>query len=164
MKQSFLIPITAACGLALGGPADVQASLRSLLRNTPDMKVRTTAYTHTEADHRQWAKKTAAGTTLKSGKITSAAADWSFLPLGTTFRIKGHDTLYKVEDYGRALVGTKTIDIYRPTTKSMNAWGVRHVDIEIVKRGSVEKSIELLDGRDHHAHCWKMLEQLRKQA
>ena len=140
-----------------------QASLLSNFRKSKELKVRTTAYTHTESDHLQHGKKTAAGTTLQSGKINSAAADWSFLPVGTTFRIKGDDTLYKVEDYGRALVGTETIDIYRPSSQSMNRWGVRNVEIEIIEKGCVKRSLELLSGRTHFAHCQEMFDKLKEQ-
>ena len=151
--------------LLLGGLIGATTAQASFFKTKKkEMQVRTTAYTHSESDHLKYARQTAAGTTLKAGKVNSAAADWSFLPLGTTFRIKGQKTLYKVEDYGRALVGTKTIDIYRPSRGSMNDWGVRHVEIEIVKKGCIETSINLLKGRTHHAHCRKMLEQLRKQA
>ena len=94
------------------------------------MTVRTTAYTHSEAGHLVYGRQTASGTTLQSGKVNSAAADWSVFPVGTKFKIVGEDTVYEVEDYGSALVGTETIDIYRPSRSSMNQWGVRHVDIE----------------------------------
>ncbi len=126
------------------------------------INVRTTAYTHTEADHLKHGRKTAAGTLLQAGTINSAAADWGFLPLGTTFRIKGDpDSLYRVDDYGRALAGTETVDIYRPSRTSMNHWGVRHVEIEIVEFGSIEKSIQILKGRTRYAHCRSMLARLR---
>jgi 3D (Asp-Asp-Asp) domain-containing protein len=46
------------------------------------LKVRTTAYTHTESDHIRYQKKNAIGTQLKYGKTRSAAADWSIFPLG----------------------------------------------------------------------------------
>ncbi|MDA8611313.1 3D domain-containing protein [Candidatus Pacebacteria bacterium] len=124
------------------------------------MTVRTTAYTHTEADHLKYGRKTAIGTTLKYGSEISAAADWSFLPLGTKFQISGRDEIYTVEDYGSALVGTETIDIYHPTKSSMNKWGVRHVDIEIIEWGSFEKSREILKSRTFDHHCKKMYDSL----
>lgn len=119
--------------------------------------VRTTAYTHTEADHKQYGRSTAIGTRLKSTRShTSAAADWSRFPLGTKFRIVGDDTIYVIEDYGSALVGTDTIDIYHPTKSSMNRWGVRHVEIEIFEMGCYDDSREILSGRLSHAHCLQM--------
>ena len=127
------------------------------------LRVRTTAYTHTEADHLKYGRKTAVGTRLVSGKVNSAAADWSFLPLGTTFKISGSDTIYHVEDYGSALVGTETVDIYRPSKKSMWTWGVRHVDIEIIEEGDIEASIAFLKKRPKSKHCRKMLVSLQQQ-
>ena len=125
------------------------------------LEVRTTAYTHTERDHRAYGRKTAAGTTLQAGRVTTAASDWSFLPFGTEFRIKGDSTLYKIEDYGSALVGTQTIDIYRPSHRAMNSWGVRHVEIEIVKAGCVATSMEILSDRTRYRHCRSMLNGLK---
>jgi 3D (Asp-Asp-Asp) domain-containing protein len=99
--------------------------------------IHTTAYCHEERDHLAYGRLAAGGCRLKFGSVCSAAADWSRFPIGTRFRIKNQpDVLYEVDDYGSALVGSATIDLYRPTLGSMNAWGVRDVDIEIVKWGS----------------------------
>ena len=49
------------------------------------LTVRTTAYTHSESDHKKWGRKTASGRNLRFGKTRSAAADWSKFPLGTRF-------------------------------------------------------------------------------
>ena len=113
-------------------------------------QVRTTAYTHTEDDHLAYGRSTESGTTLRGErKYTSAAADWSRFPLGTTFRIVGDKsgTIYVIDDYGSALVGTSTIDIYRPSKESMNQWGVRHVEIEILEVGDIERSRRILASR-----------------
>lgn len=124
--------------------------------------VRTTAYTHTEADHRKWGLATACGTRLQAHrKHTSAAADWSVFPPGTKFRIVGDPTLYVVEDYGRALVGTETIDIYKPSRAAMNHWGVRNVQIEIIELGSFQTARQILESRLHHAHCKAMYRAIR---
>tara|TARA_R110002096_G_scaffold376724_7_gene570490 strand:- start:5549 stop:6346 length:798 start_codon:yes stop_codon:yes gene_type:complete len=105
------------------------------------LSVRTTAYTHSESDHLVYGRKTAIGSTLRSTQsYTSAAADWSRFPIGTTFKIEGEPTTYVVDDYGSALVGTNTIDIYRPSRSSMNRWGVRNVSIKILKVGCFERS------------------------
>ncbi|MFT5468340.1 MAG: 3D (Asp-Asp-Asp) domain-containing protein [Verrucomicrobiales bacterium] len=123
--------------------------------------VRTTAYTHTESDHKAWGRQTASGGTLQSTtSYTSAAADWSRFPLGTIFRIRGESTVYVVDDYGSALVGSDTIDIYQPNRTQMDNWGVRHVDIEIIKRGCFVKSKKILGGRLHIAHCEQMYRQI----
>ncbi len=47
------------------------------------VKVRTTAYTHTESDHVKYGNKTALGTVLRyTPEYHSAAADWSFFSAG----------------------------------------------------------------------------------
>ncbi len=126
--------------------------------------VRTTAYTHTEADHLIYGRKNAAGTTLRYGEqVRSAAADWSLYPVGTTFRIKGLPHLYVVDDYGSALVGTGTVDLYKPSKQVMNAWGRRNVEITIVRWGSQERSAQILKDRVHHAHCRQMFTSLLRQ-
>lgn len=120
-------------------------------------QIRTTAYTHTEDDHKAWGRKTALGTLLRCTQdYNSAAADWSRFPVGTVFKIKGESTTYVVDDYGSALVGSDTIDIYRPSIGSMNNWGVRHVDIEIIKNGCFKRSKEILEDRQHVVHCAEM--------
>lgn len=131
------------------------------------MMVRTTAYSHLEADSLPYGKKSAAGTTLKYGsKIRSAAADWSKYPLGTRFMIEGLPYEYVVDDYGSALCGTETIDIYKPNMSGIGHWGVRNVPIRVLEWGSFEESREILDGRKHvrHAHhVRKMLSEIEKK-
>lgn len=126
------------------------------------MPVRTTAYTHTEADHIQYSNKTALGTRLKyySG-VRSAAADWSKFPVGTRFQIVGvPGVIYEIDDYGSALVGKETIDLYKPSRAKMNEWGARDVKIQIVRWGSYHRSKEILKDRTSHSHVRKMYEAL----
>ncbi len=124
--------------------------------------VKTTAYTHTESDHLKYKVSTAAGGTLRYGAIRSAAADWSVYPVGTVFKIDGDKHLYEVDDYGSALVGTKTIDLYKPSKDSMNEWGSRKVDIQIIKWGSRSKSLAILKPRVHSApHIAQMIRQIQ---
>lgn len=126
--------------------------------------VRTTAYTCSEADHIQYGSKNAAGTNLRfSNKVRSAAADWSFYPVGTVFRVKGMPQLYVIDDYGSALTGTGTIDMYKPSREMMNQWGRRNVEISIVQWGSFERSAEILKDRVKHAHCRQMLANITRQ-
>ncbi|MFY7816767.1 MAG: 3D domain-containing protein [Akkermansiaceae bacterium] len=125
--------------------------------------VRTTAYTCSEDDHLQYGSANAFGTTLKyNNRVRSAAADWSFYPLGTVFKIKGQSPLYVVDDYGSALTGTGTIDIYHPTRDWMNAWGRRNVEIVVVQWGSLERSAEVLSKRTHHPHCRRMFVNIQR--
>lgn len=124
---------------------------------------RTTAYTHSESDHLIYGSRNALGGNLRySSKVRSAAADWSFYPAGTTFRIKGEPYLYVVDDYGSALTGTGTIDIYRPSRASMNSWGTRKVEINIVRWGSLDRSAQILSERTGYSHCRQMLSNINR--
>lgn len=127
--------------------------------------VRTTAYTHSEQDHVSYGARNAMGTTLKyTSQVRSAAADWSVYPLGTRFKIKGEPYIYVVDDYGSALVGTGTIDIYQPNKELMRKWGLRIVEIQIIQWGSSKLSMEMLAGRTKHNHCAKMQAALVEQS
>lgn len=126
-------------------------------------QVRTTAYTHTERSHIRYGKMSASGETLSSGRVRSAAADWSRFPVGTKFRIRQTGQVYQVDDYGSALIGTSTIDLYVPTTREMNRWGVRFVDIDILRWGSREISLKILEPRTRHKHVRAMVNNLRAQ-
>jgi 3D (Asp-Asp-Asp) domain-containing protein len=110
--------------------------------------VKTTAYTHTEKDHKKYKVASAAGNTLKYGNVRSAAADWSVFPVGTMFKIDGDPHVYEVDDYGSALVGTNTIDLYKPNKTEMKAWGARKVNIEVVRWGSFSKSLAIMKDRE----------------
>ncbi len=124
--------------------------------------VRTTAYTHSESDHVGYGARNAVGTSLKyTSSVRSAAADWSVYPLGTMFRIKGQPYLYVVDDYGSALVGTGTIDIYQPNKKLMKKWGRRYVELTIVRWGDPANSLEVLGSRRGYRHCSKMYAALK---
>lgn len=158
MTSPFRSVVTAILLVALFLPPTVLSSSGDKKRT-----VRTTAYTHSEADHIKYGRKAATGTTLRNTRsYTSAAADWSRFPVGTTFRIKGSSTNYVIDDYGSALVGTDTIDLYHPSMSSMNRWGVRHVDIEITKFGDYERSREILAQRTKYRHCRTMLASIPK--
>jgi 3D (Asp-Asp-Asp) domain-containing protein len=124
------------------------------------MKVRTTAYTHTEPGG---IKNGIGGRLRFKSPVRSAAADWSWMPLGTRFRMAGSPQQYVIEDYGSALVNRQTIDLYMPTRRMMNAWGVKFVDIEILEWGSKAMSLKLLEGRQRRKHVRTMVAQLRSQ-
>ncbi len=126
--------------------------------------VRTTAYTHSESDHIAYGPRSAAGTHLKyTDTERSAAADWSVYPLGTRFKIKGEPYVYVVDDYGSALVGTGTIDIYQPSKALMRKWGRRVVEIQIIQWGSSRLSMEKLSARTRYRHCARMQANLEEQ-
>ena len=88
--------------------------------------------------------------------MRSAAADWSVYPLGTKFRVKGQPYTYVIDDYGSALVGTNTIDIFKPSLSSMRKWGTRKTEITVIQWGSYDRSIALLKGRTKYKHCREM--------
>src|SRR6266550_8394988 len=121
--------------------------------NAQRMQVRTTAYTRREGS----GSHNAIGNYLSGRHVLSAASDWSRFPLGTRFRIVGTTEEYIIDDYGTALVGTNTIDLYKPSRLEMKRWGVRHVDIDILQWGSEEQSIKVLKPRAKHTTPRRML-------
>lgn len=133
------------------------------LAPSPVQQVRTTAYTHSEKDHRPWGRRSAAGTPLRRGGINSAAADWSRWPLGTKFHLVETGEVYEVDDYGWMLAGTNTIDLYKPSRARMNQWGVRRVTIEILEWGDPQRSYALLKPRAKHRHVQRMVRQLEER-
>ena len=94
----------------------------------------------------------ACGGYLSSGEVHSAAADWSRYPVGTRFKIVETGELCQIDDYGSALVGTNTIDLYKNSRGKMNTWGVRIVHIQILQWGSARKSLEILAPRCRNSH------------
>ena len=121
--------------------------------------VRTTAYTHTEkGGHRN-----AVGRRLSGSSVKSAASDWSRYPLGTRFQIVGTSDRYVIDDYGGALIGTNTIDLYKTSRTAMRQWGVRHVDIDIIEWGSKEQSLKVLGPRRKHRIIRRMIAGLEQR-
>ena len=121
-------------------------------------KVRTTAYTHTEAGGR----RNALGKKLSGQQVKSAAADWSRWPLGTRFQIVGTDDVFQIDDYGSALIGTGTIDLYKTNRLAMRRWGVRSVDIDVLEWGSPQRSLEVLAPRKGNKRVRAMILALSK--
>jgi len=93
----------------------------------------------------------------------SAASDWSRYPLGTRFRIASTNEEYIIDDYGWALVGTDTIDLYKPSRLEMKRWGVRRVDIDVLQWGSEEQSLKVLEPRRRHRRVQQMVTALEKK-
>ena len=120
--------------------------------------VRTTAYTHTE----KGGARNAIGRRLSGSNVMSAASDWSRFPLGTRFQIVGTSDRYVIDDYGGALVGTNTIDLYKTSRAAMRRWGVRRVDIDILQWGSKEESLKVLAPRRKHRIIRRMIAGLEK--
>jgi len=200
------------------------------LAKTNFQDVRTTAYTHTEADHRQYSNRNALGGELRAAgpaihraevvtratlayevqraipvnesgsysppvqrfsmeerrtvtrtakrptkptrnvkramivskppRIGSAAADWSRWPAGTVFRLLSTGQNYRVEDYGWALAGRNTIDLYMANQREMNSWGARHETIEILKWGDPHQSLQFLRRHQDYRHIKRMVLEL----
>jgi len=123
-------------------------------------KVRTTAYTQHEGGS---GAHNAIGTYLSGRQVLSAASDWSRYPLGTRFRLMETNEEYVIDDYGNALVGTDTIDLYKPSRSEVRKWGVRYVDIDILQWGSEEESLKVLAPRSKHGCVKKMVVALEKK-
>ena len=96
----------------------------------------------------------------KPPQIGSAAADWSRWPAGTTFRLLSTGQSYRVEDYGWALSGRNTIDLYMPNQREMNSWGARQETIEIVKWGDPRESLQFLQRHQDYRHIKRMVLEL----
>ena len=98
---------------------------------------------------------------LQPPKIGSAAADWSRWPMGTTFRLLSTGQIYRVDDYGWALAGRNTIDLYMATPAEMNAWGARAEPIQILKWGDTEESLRFLQRHQDYKHIRRMVLELQ---
>jgi len=121
--------------------------------------VRTTAYTHTEKGGR----RNAIGVRLSGSNVMSAASDWSRFPLGTRFQIVGTSDRYVIDDYGGALIGTNTIDLYKTSRVAMRQWGVRNVDIDVIEWGSKEQSLKVLRPRGKNRLIRRMISGLEQK-
>jgi 3D (Asp-Asp-Asp) domain-containing protein len=166
MSKSLSLTIVLAVGCILVGCAEqsvVQKPLAAIETANSHLgrmsNVRTTAYTRVEKGGR----RNALGAYLSGRHVMSAASDWSRFPLGTRFKIVSTREEFIIDDYGTALVGTSTIDLYKPTKLEMKRWGVRNVDIDILQWGSEEKSLQVLGPRMKHAQVQKMVAALQKK-
>jgi 3D (Asp-Asp-Asp) domain-containing protein len=198
------------------------------LAKTDFQNVRTTAYTHTESDHREYGNRNALGgelraagppihraeavpraipvyevpraipldetvetevrrvsyspklqpfsrsqgrtTKTRKGRSTSsararlvpgsAAADWSRWPVGTVFRLLSTGQTYRVEDYGWALSGRNTIDLYMTNQREMNSWGARDETIQILQWGDPQESLQFLRSHQNYKHIKRMVLEL----
>jgi 3D (Asp-Asp-Asp) domain-containing protein len=153
----ILVPCLATVGCA--SPKSAHSIKAAAIGKGKTAKIRTTAYTAAEPG----GSHSASGTRLKAGPVNSAAADWSVYPVGTKFRIVQTGQIFVVDDYGSALVGTQTIDLYKTSGREMRKWGVRQVDVEILEWGSDEKSLEILKQRTRNRHVRQMVENLKGQ-
>jgi 3D (Asp-Asp-Asp) domain-containing protein len=93
-------------------------------------------------------------------RIGSAAADWSRWPMGTTFRLLSTGQIYRVEDYGWALSGRNTIDLYMASPRDMDAWGAREEPIQVLRWGDPQQSLDFLRARQDYKHIRRMVLEL----
>jgi 3D (Asp-Asp-Asp) domain-containing protein len=93
-------------------------------------------------------------------QIGSAAADWSRWPAGTVFRLLSTGQNYRVEDYGWALSGRNTIDLYMANQREMNSWGAREERIEILQWGDPQESLQFLRRHQDYKHIKRMVFEL----
>ena len=162
LRHVFLL-LTALCYAACSSPARKLPKYEDPLARTRFQTVRTTAYTHTESDHLAYGNKSALGTPLRCGPdIHSAAADWGRWPAGTVFRLCSTGELFFVDDYGWALTGRNTIDLYKPTRSAMNAWGARRERIEILRWGDPARAYTRLKPAQKYAHVAQMLRDIKR--
>jgi len=93
-------------------------------------------------------------------QIGSAAADWSRWPAGTVFRLLSTGQNYRVEDYGWALSGRNTIDLYMANQREMNSWGARQETIQVLKWGDPQESLQFLRSHQNYRHIKRMVLEL----
>ena len=105
--------------------------------------------------------KRAVAATTSLPRIGSAAADWSRWPMGTTFRLLSTGQMYRVEDYGWALSGRNTIDLYMANQRDMNAWGARQEPIQVLHWGDPQESLQFLRGHQDYKHIKRMVLELQ---
>jgi 3D (Asp-Asp-Asp) domain-containing protein len=99
----------------------------------------------------------------KPPRIGSAAADWSRWPVGTTFRLLSTGQIYRVDDYGWALSGRNTIDLYMANSRDMNTWGARQEPIQILRWGDPQQSLQFLQSHQGYKHIKRMVLELEGQ-
>ena len=161
MPKLLSTALLAACALFLAGcvatPSTPATAVAAAYPKRLD-RVRTTAYSHNEGS----GARNAIGRRLSAGKIRSAASDWSRYPLGTHFRVVGTNEEFIIDDYGSALVGTDTIDLYK-SPAAMRRWGVRRIDIEVLRWGSKDESVKVLRPRQKVRIVRRMLAGLEKK-
>ena len=121
--------------------------------------VTTTRVTKTTTPTTKGAKR-AVAVSKSPPRIGSAAADWSRWPMGTTFRLLSTGQVYRVEDYGWALSGRNTIDLYMANRSDMNSWGARQEPIQVLHWGDTQQSLQILQSHTDYKHIKRMVLEL----
>jgi 3D (Asp-Asp-Asp) domain-containing protein len=105
--------------------------------------------------------KKAVAAAKKPPRIGSAAADWGRWPMGTTFRLISTGQIYRVDDYGWALAGRNTIDLYMANRHDMNTWGARQERIQVLQWGDRQESLRFLESKQSYKHIKRMVLELQ---
>ena len=169
---------------ALGGtlqPASVPRNRRAEVRAGAVLTVSVTRHLSPEAfsgDQSLGSMATVSKTSAKDKKTTkkkpevkkaikvtkpvigSAAADWSRWPAGTTFKVLSTGQTYRIDDYGWALSGRNTIDLYMANQREMNSWGAREEKIQVLHWGDPQESLRILSPHEEHKHIKRMILEL----
>src|SRR6187549_2428849 len=160
LRLTFILALGSLFASCVATPTPTgSATTTAAVRPERVHKVRTTAYTHNEGS----GARNAMGQRLSNSRLKSAASDWSRYPLGTRFRVLNSGDEYIIDDYGGALVGTNTIDLYKPSKLEMRRWGVRHVDIEVMQWGSEAESLKVLRPRKNARIVRRMIASLESK-
>ena len=125
-----------------------------------ESKTKSTTKTTTRVTKTTRGAKRAIAVRKAPPKIGSAAADWGRWPAGTTFRLLSTGQIYRVDDYGWALSGRNTIDLYMANQREMNSWGTREEPIQILHWGDPAESLRLLGPHQSHPHIKRMMLEL----
>ena len=139
--------------------ADAELQPFSMQETKKTMRVTATTTRVTKTTTVRGAKRAVA--VGKPPKIGSAAADWSRWPMGTTFRLLSTGQTYRVEDYGWALSGRNTIDLYMSNQRDMNTWGARQEPIQILHWGDPQQSLQFLQSHTDYKHIKRMVLELQ---
>ena len=92
--------------------------------------VEATAYTGSAEENGGWANMTSTGAVPREGR--TIAVDPRVIPYGTRVYIPALGGTYVAEDCGGAIKGNR-IDIFMNTSSKCNAWGRRHIEIQILE-------------------------------
>ena len=80
--------------------------------------------------------------------------------MGTTFRLLSTGQMYRVDDYGWALSGRNTIDLYMANSRDMNTWGARQETIQVLEWGDRQQSLQFLQSHQDYKHIKRMVFEL----
>lgn len=155
-----IVAAVAAALLPACSTASVSRTTPAAPKKAETIPVVATAYGASAKCNSIWAGRNAIGGRLKSGEVTSAAADWSRFPVGTKFRVRETGRVYVVDDYGSAMVGKNKVDLFKTNYRDVYRWGVRNVELEIIEWGSAEKSLAILKPRTRSRHVRAMVQSL----